>query len=335
MEVKVRTALISVSDKTGIVGFARGLADLGVKIISTGGTARQLQQAKIPVIEVETITGLADTLDGRVKTLHPKIHAGILALRDKPSHMHALQDLQAEQIDLVCVNLYPFEQTTARPECTLAEAIEDIDIGGPALIRAAAKNFRFVTVVTRPDQYPKVLDAIQQTGGVPEQVRAELAREAFALTSCYDTVIARYLNLKAGVELPEQLTIPLRRQMLLRYGENPHQSGGFYTLTFARETSISKGRFICNDVKLSFNNLLDANAAFELVKEFDEPAAAIVKHLNPCGCGVDEDIKMAYRKAYEGDVVSAFGGIIAVNRPVDPELGRWIMESYSRFGKVL
>jgi len=335
MDVKVKTALISVSDKTGVIAFAKGLAELGITIISTGGTARHLSQAGIPVVQIESITGLAEMLDGRVKTLHPKIHAGILAMRDKPAHMEALDHLQARPIDLVCVNLYPFEQTVARPECTLAEAIDQIDIGGPALIRAAAKNHRYVAIVSMADQYQKVLDAIRQTGSVPEQLRSDLARQAFALTSAYDAAIARYLNVKAGVDLPEQLTIPLRRQMVLRYGENPHQPGGFYTLPHSRETSISRGRFICCDVEMSFNNLLDANAAFELVKEFDEPAATIVKHLNPCGCGLDEDIKMAYRKAYESDVVSAFGGIIALNRPVDAELARWIMESYGRFGKAL
>lgn len=335
MDVKIKTALISVSDKTGIVDFAKGLSSLGIRIISTGGTARQLIESNVPVVEVEAVTGVPEILDGRVKTLHPKIHAGILAVRDYPDHMNALKAMQAEPIDLVCVNLYPFEQTILRPGSTMAQAIENIDIGGPTLIRAAAKNHRFVAVVTSPDQYGKVLDTIRSTGGVPEQMRSELARAAFALTAGYDAAIARYLDLKAGVDFPERLCISLQRQMLLRYGENPHQPGAFYTIPLARETSISKANLICGEVEISFNNLLDANAAFELVKEFDEPAAAVVKHLNPCGCAIDEDIKIAYRKAYEGDVVSAFGGIIALNRPVDVELARWIMESYGRFGKAL
>jgi len=336
MDIKIKTALISVWDKAGVVEFAKGLAALGVRIISTGGTAKRLTEARIQVVSVEAITGFPEMMDGRVKTLHPKIHAALLGLRDKAEHIEAMKIFAIEPIDLVCVNLYPFEQTVAKPDCSLAEAIENIDIGGPAMIRSAAKNHRFVTVVTSPDQYARVLEQMQSSGGlVAEQLRADLARAAFGATASYDAAIARYLNVKAGTDFPERVAIPLRREMLLRYGENPHQVGAFYRLPHARETSVSNGRFVCGDTEICFNNLMDANAAFELAKEFDEPAAVVVKHMNPCGCAIDEDIRLAYRKAYEGDVVSAFGGIIALNRDVDEELARTIMESYGRFGKAL
>ncbi len=336
MDIKIKTALISVWDKTKVVEFAKALAGMGVRIISTGGTAKQLADAKIQVVGVEAITGFPEMMDGRVKTLHPKIHGALLGLRDKAEHLEAMKIFNIDPIDLVCVNLYPFEQTIAKPDSTFAEAIENIDIGGPAMIRSAAKNHRYVTVVTSPDQYDRIIEQMQASGGmVGEQIRADLARTAFGATSAYDAAIARYLNVKAGVDFPERVTLPLRREAVLRYGENPHQAGAFYKLPHARETSVSSGALTSADTEMSFNNLMDSNAAFELAKEFDEPAAVIVKHMNPCGCAIDEDIRLAYRKAYEGDVVSAFGGIIALNRPLDEELARTIMESYSRFGKAL
>jgi phosphoribosylaminoimidazolecarboxamide formyltransferase/IMP cyclohydrolase len=336
MDVKIRTALISVSDKTGIVDFAQYLAEKGVKIISTGGTAKSLAEAGIDVTPIENVTGFPEMMDGRVKTLHPKIHGGLLALRDKAEHKAAMQQHGIEPIDLVCVNLYPFEQTVAKPGCSLEQAIENIDIGGPSMIRSAAKNHRFVVVVTSPGQYETVIEQMNKNNGaVSEQLRGELARAAFAHTAAYDAAISRYLNSKAGVEYPEKLSIALTKEKSLRYGENPHQSAAFYKLPAACETSVGKGEIIEGDTAISFNNLMDSNAAFELVKEFEEPAAVIVKHLNPCGCAVDDDICVAYRKAYEGDVTSAFGGIVAVNRKVNVELAQTIMESYSRFGKAL
>lgn len=336
MDVKIRTALISVSDKTGIIDFARDLAGMDVKIISTGGTAKTLSEAGIDVTPIEKVTGFPEMMDGRVKTLHPKIHGGLLALRDKTDHKAAMQQHGIEPIDLVCVNLYPFEQTVAKPGCTLSQAIENIDIGGPSMIRSAAKNHRYVTVVTSPDQYEAVIEQMNKNdGAVSEQLRSDLARTAFSRTAAYDAAIARYLNGEAGVEFPEKLSIAIVREKLLRYGENPHQSAAFYKLPAAGETSIAKGKIIEKDTAISFNNLMDANAAFELVKEFDTPAAVIVKHLNPCGCAVDDDICVAYRKAYECDVTSAFGGIVAVNRNINVELAHTIMESYSRFGKAL
>jgi len=336
MDVKIKTALISVSDKSGVVDFAKKLSAMGVKIISTGGTAKKLAEAGVSVIGVESVTGFPEMMDGRVKTLHPKIHGALLGLRDKAEHKAAMQQHNIEPIDLVCVNLYPFEQTIATPGCTLEEAIENIDIGGPSMLRSAAKNHKFVTVVTQPSQYGRVIDEMRKNGGaVSEQLRSDFARAAFELTASYDAAIAKYLDGWAGAEYPDRVSIALTKAASLRYGENPHQTAAFYKLPSSVEPSVSSATLLEGGIDISFNNLLDANAAFELVKEFDEPAAVVVKHLNPCGCAVDEDILVAYRKAYEGDVTSAFGGIIALNRKVDVELARTIMESYSRFGKVL
>jgi phosphoribosylaminoimidazolecarboxamide formyltransferase/IMP cyclohydrolase len=335
MDITIKTALISVSDKTGVVDFARALAQMGVKIISTGGTARTLTEAGVPVTSVDAVTGFPEMMDGRVKTLHPKIHGALLGLRDRPAHVEAMRQHGIAPIDMVCVNLYPFEQTVAKPGSTFEEAIENIDIGGPSMIRSAAKNHKFVTVVTSPAQYPRVLEQMRAGGAVTSQLRDELARAAFGLTAGYDAAIARYLNTQAGIEFPERVALALTKEAALRYGENPHQTAALYRLPRGEEPSVTKGKLMTGDTEISFNNLLDANAAFELVKEFEEPAAVVVKHLNPCGCALDEDINVAYRKAYEGDVVSAFGGIIALNRPVDIELARTVMESYSRFGKAL
>ncbi len=336
MDMKIRTALVSVSDKTGIADFARKLAEMGVKIISTGGTAKALAEAGINVTAIEDVTGFPEMMDGRVKTLHPKIHGGLLALRDKADHKAAMTQHSIDPIDLVCVNLYPFEQTIAQPDCSFERAIENIDIGGPSMLRSAAKNHKFVTVVTSPSQYDMVTDLMAKNDGATNyELRSDLARQAFAHTAAYDAAIARYLNKKAGVDYPDKLSVALKLERPLRYGENPHQSAAFYKFPNACESSIGTAKIIEGDTAISFNNLLDANAAFELVKEFDEPAAVVVKHLNPCGCAVDDDICVAYRKAYEGDVVSAFGGIVAVNRAVNFELAQTIMESYSRFGKAL
>jgi len=336
MDVKIKTALISVSDKSGVADFAKNLSKLGVKIISTGGTAKKLSEAGLDVVGIESVTGFPEMMDGRVKTLHPKIHGALLGLRNKSEHKAAMQKHDIEPIDLVCVNLYPFEQTIAKPDCTLAEAIENIDIGGPSMLRSAAKNHKFVTVVTQPEQYDKVIEEMEENNGaIGEELRSDFARIAFSLTASYDAAIAKYLNVRANVEYSEKVSIALSKAASLRYGENPHQTAAFYKLPPSGETSISSGTLLEGGIGISFNNLLDTNAAFELVKEFTEPAAVVVKHLNPCGCAIDEDICVAYRKAYEGDVVSAFGSIIALNRKVDVELARTIMESYSRFGKAL
>jgi phosphoribosylaminoimidazolecarboxamide formyltransferase/IMP cyclohydrolase len=336
MDVKIKTALISVSDKSGVVEFAKKLSKMGVKIISTGGTAKKLGEAGVKVVGIESVTGFPEMMDGRVKTLHPKIHGALLGLRDKKEHKAAMSEHGIEPIDLVCVNLYPFEATIAKPGCTLEDAIENIDIGGPSMLRSAAKNHKYVTVVTQADQYDRVIKEMEKNGGaVSEELRSDFARVAFGLTACYDAAISKYLNARAGVEYPERVSIAMAKAASLRYGENPHQSAAFYKLASSGETSVSSGTPLEGGIGISFNNLLDVNAAFELVKEFDKPAAVVVKHLNPCGCAVDEDICVAYRRAYEGDVISAFGGIVALNRKVDVELARTIMESYSRFGKAL
>jgi phosphoribosylaminoimidazolecarboxamide formyltransferase/IMP cyclohydrolase len=247
-----------------------------------------------------------------------------------------MKEHSIEPIDLVCVNLYPFEQTIASASSTFEDAIENIDIGGPSMLRSAAKNHKFVTVVTDPSQYDRVVGELtEKDGSIGMDLRKDLARIAFGLTASYDSAIAKYLNGTEGVTFPEKITVSLSKKASLRYGENPHQSGCFYTLTDSTETSVSSSRLLEGGKEISFNNLLDTNAAFELVKEFEEPAAVVVKHLNPCGCAVDEDICEAYRKAYEGDVVSAFGGIIALNRKVDLKIAETIMNSYGLFGKRL
>jgi phosphoribosylaminoimidazolecarboxamide formyltransferase/IMP cyclohydrolase len=336
MDVKIKTALISVSDKSGVVDFAKKLSKMGVKIISTGGTAKKLSEAGLDVIGIESVTGFPEMMNGRVKTLHPKIHGALLGLRDKKEHADAMKEHNIELIDLVCVNLYPFEQTVAKPNCTMAEAIENIDIGGPSMLRSAAKNNKYVTVVTQSDQYDKVIEEMEKNNGaISEETRSDFARVVFGLTASYDAAISRYLNKKSNVEYPERVSIAVNKTASLRYGENPHQSAAYYKLPLSGETSVSSGALLEGGTGISFNNLLDTNAAFELVKEFSEPAAVVVKHLNPCGCAIDNDICVAYRKAYEGDVVSAFGSIIALNRKVDVELAQTIMESYSRFGKAL
>jgi phosphoribosylaminoimidazolecarboxamide formyltransferase/IMP cyclohydrolase len=335
MDVKIKTALISVSDKTGIVDFARKLSGMGVKIISTGGTAKKLTEAGIDVASIDSVTGFPEMMNGRVKTLHPKIHGGLLALRDNPDHAAALKEHDIEPIDMVCANLYPFEQTIAKEDCTFEDAIENIDIGGPSMIRSAAKNHKYVTVVTSPSQYDCVLAEMEANGGaVNKDLRRDIARVAFGLTAAYDTAISKYFNTKAQIVYPERISIALNKESELRYGENPHQTGAFYKLPTNDEVSVGNSELMAGGIGISFNNLMDVNAAFELVKEFTEPAAVVVKHLNPCGCAVDDDIRVAYEKAYLGDVISAFGGIIALNRRVDSELATVIMESYSRFGKA-
>ncbi len=335
MDISIKRALISVSDKTGLVEFAKVLSEMGVTIISTGGTAKALTNAGIPVVSVESVTGFPEMMDGRVKTLHPKIHGGLLGLRDKAEHSEAMKTHGIEPIDLVCVNLYPFEKTVAKADCSFEEAIENIDIGGPSMVRSAAKNHKFVTIVTQPSQYDEVLEEMRaKNGATGLPLRQKLAREAFSLTAAYDAAIAQYLNRQAGEMFPGRLAMAMFKDQELRYGENPHQRGAFYRLPDSREVSVGTAQLLPGGTPISFNNLMDANAAFELVKEFDEPAAVVVKHMNPCGCAVDADIRKAYEKAYLGDVVSAFGGIVALNRTVDKELATVIMESYGRFGKA-
>jgi phosphoribosylaminoimidazolecarboxamide formyltransferase / IMP cyclohydrolase len=309
----IRRALLSVWDKTGLVPFARGLAEHEVELVSTGGTASALREAGLAVVDVAAVTGAPGILDGRVKTLHPAVHGGILARRDLDSHMATIAALGIPLIDLVVVNLYPFEATIAAG-AGHDEAVEMIDIGGPAMIRAAAKNHAGVTVVTSPADYEPVLAALQAEGEIPPPLRRQLAAKAFARTAAYDAAIARWFGAELRERLPEQLTITAMRRQRLRYGENPHQQAAFYV------TDRTQGIGAAEQVQgkeLSYNNLADADAALALVAEFSQPAVAIIKHANPCGVAVADELSRAYARALACDPVSAYGGIIALNRPLD------------------
>ncbi len=315
----IKRALISVSDKSGLVQFAQGLAALGVEIVSTGGTAKTLREAGVPVTYISDVTGFPEILGGRVKTLHPNVHGGILALRNE-EHLQQLQEHHITPIDLVVVNLYPFRETIAKPGVTLADAIENIDIGGPTMVRAAAKNHAYVGIVVNPSRYGQVLEALQQDGKLGEALRLELAREAFAHTASYDTAIANYLSGVMGKEeFQPEFNLSLVKAQNLRYGENPHQRAAFYQDPTVTGPCIANARQL-NGKELSYNNILDANSALELVREFSEPCVVIIKHNNPCGTALAETLADAYRKAYETDTVSAFGGIVALNREVDAEV---------------
>ena len=314
-------ALISVSDKTGIVEFAQALHQLGIQLISTGGTAQLLSAQGLPVQEVAELTGFPEMLDGRVKTLHPMVHGGLLARRDMPSHMQALQDHGIEAIDLLVVNLYPFEATVAAPDCSLEEAIENIDIGGPAMVRSAAKNWKHVAVVTDAGQYTTVLQELQQKNTLSELTRFQLAVSAFNRISQYDGAISDYLSsLDLSTQqrslFPGQANGRFIKLQDLRYGENPHQLAAFYRDTHPAPGSLVTARQL-QGKELSYNNIADADAAWECVKSFDSPACVIVKHANPCGVALAEDALSAYRKAHQTDPTSAFGGIIAFNCPID------------------
>jgi phosphoribosylaminoimidazolecarboxamide formyltransferase/IMP cyclohydrolase len=312
---KVKRALVSVSDKSGIVELARALAALGVELISTGGTARLLHKEGLAVTEVSAYTGFAEMLDGRVKTLHPKIHAGLLARRDDATHLAALQGAGIGTIDLLVVNLYPFQATVADPDCRFEDAIENIDIGGPAMLRSAAKNHAAVAVLVDPADYSLVLEEIKEQGGVSDATRFALAKKAFAHTAAYDGAIANYLSSLKGT-YPEMLTLQFHKIDDLRYGENPHQAAAFYRDLHAIAGSLAHYRQL-QGKELSYNNIADADAAWECVKSFAEPACVIVKHANPCGVALGADLRSAYESALRTDPVSAFGGILAFNRALD------------------
>ncbi|MEW6098362.1 MAG: bifunctional phosphoribosylaminoimidazolecarboxamide formyltransferase/IMP cyclohydrolase [Pseudomonadota bacterium] len=331
-------ALLSVSDKTGIVEFAQALHALGIKLLSTGGTARLLADRGLPVTEVSEVTGFPEMLDGRVKTLHPRIHGGLLARRDLPEHMAALDAHGIGTIDLLIVNLYPFKQATARPDCTLEDAIENIDIGGPAMLRAAAKNWQDVAVVIDPADYERVLAELK-AGGIGRSTKFMLARKVFAHTAAYDGMIANYLSsLDEGAELatgqvpqrgeyPSVLTVQLHKAQDLRYGENPHQSAAFYRDAEPVPGSLAHYRQL-QGKELSYNNIADADAAWECVKTFDAPACVIIKHANPCGVAVGASAAEAYAKAFKTDSTSAFGGIIAFNQPLDAAAAELVAKQF-------
>ena len=330
----IRTALISVFDKTGVAAFAAELRRFGVEILSTGGTARILRENGVEVTDISDYTGFPEILDGRVKTLHPKVHGGLLALRDNPEHQQALEELGIKPIDMVVVNLYPFEATIQREGVSLEEVIENIDIGGPTMIRSAAKNLADVVVVVRPERYARILEEMEaHQGCVTDELRRALMVEAFQTTAAYDAAISTYFARRFGeAGLPAHLRLTFDKHLDLRYGENPHQEAAFYIAHGLTEPSVAAARQLSGK-PLSFNNILDADAALELVKEFSGPAVAVIKHTTPCGVGLDENLPEAYRKAYLGDPVSAFGSIVAANRPIDAATAENIVESYARFGK--
>ncbi|HEX2396968.1 MAG TPA: bifunctional phosphoribosylaminoimidazolecarboxamide formyltransferase/IMP cyclohydrolase [Solirubrobacteraceae bacterium] len=327
-EVVVERALISVSDKRGVAEFAAGLAELGIEVVSTGGTARALEAAGVPARGISEFTGFPEIMDGRVKTLHPKLYAGLLCRRDEPLHLKAAEEGEIEFVDLVCVNLYPFESTAARRSVTDEEAIEQIDVGGPAMIRAAAKNFPFAAVVVRPESYDAVLEELRETDRrLSLTTRESLAGEAFAYTARYDTSIARWFA-ERREEFPPLYVRAFEKVLDLPYGENPHQRAAYYAQVGTRMHALSMVKQH-GGKPLSFNNILDLNAARLLVREFQVPACAIIKHNNPCGCALGESGLEAYRRAFAADPLSAFGGVICTNRAVDRRLAEEVARQFA------
>ncbi|MBO7311962.1 MAG: bifunctional phosphoribosylaminoimidazolecarboxamide formyltransferase/IMP cyclohydrolase [Alistipes sp.] len=310
-------ALVSVSDKAGVVEFCQNLVRLGWEIIATGGTQKLLEESGVKTIGISEVTGFPEICDGRVKTLHPKVHGGLLARRDDESHLKALKDNSIEFIDMVCVNLYPFRQTIAKPDVKMEDAIENIDIGGPSMLRSAAKNYRDVTVVCDPEDYARIIREIEEGGNTTLETRLQLSAKAYTHTAEYDMCIATYMRKQA--ELNEKLFASFDLVQTLRYGENPHQSAKFYASSERVPFSLATAKQL-NGKEMSYNNIQDANAALNIVREFKEPFAVGLKHMNPCGAAIGTDIKDAWVKAYEADTVSIFGGIVAVNREITKEV---------------
>jgi phosphoribosylaminoimidazolecarboxamide formyltransferase/IMP cyclohydrolase len=327
-EVRVRRALLSVSGKQGIVDFARGLEELGVEIVSTGGTSAELTSAGVAVRPIEDFTGFPEVMDGRVKTLHPRLYAGLLARRDDDAHLQAAAELQIEPVDLVCVNLYPFEQTVARGDASEQEVIENIDIGGPTMIRAAAKNHAFAAVVVDPADYGRVLEELRESGGTLSlQTRKELAAKAFACTARYDAAIAGWFAPRVYEGFPPTWVDSYEKVSDLRYGENPHQQAAYYARVGA-SAHLLDGVSQLHGKELSFNNLLDLSSARELLEDLEGPACVIVKHNNPCGCAVAENVRLAYERAFACDPQSAYGGVIALNGRVDRACAERLAEQF-------
>jgi phosphoribosylaminoimidazolecarboxamide formyltransferase/IMP cyclohydrolase len=331
---KPRRALISVSDKTGLIEFAKGLAELGWEIISTGGTQNAIAEAGLPVTGVADVTGFPECLDGRVKTLHPAVHGGILARRDKPEHMAQLEDLGIDAIDIVAINLYPFKATILKPGVSLPEAIENIDIGGPTMLRSAAKNHRDVAAICDPADYGQILSELKEAGEINYEAKYRLALKVFEHTAAYDALIADYLRAEKGISLPDNPTFTYEKAQTLRYGENPQQKASYYKEVRPRAGALVNAVQL-NGKELSFNNIGDANGALAVLREFDEPTVVAVKHANPCGVGSADDLFHAYRKAYEADPVSIFGGVIAANRRVDEDTARELIEVNKVFAEII
>lgn len=316
-------ALISVSDKTGILELAKGLDKLGVEIISTGGTAKKIEDAGIKVIKVSDITGFPECLDGRVKTLHPKVHAGILAMRSNDEHMKQIDELGVIPIDFVFINLYPFRETISNPDVKLEDAIENIDIGGPTMLRSAAKNYQDVAVVVDPADYGKVLSELEENGAVSLETKFNLCYKVFEHTASYDALIFNYLRKKQGIKFPETMTVTFEKQQSLRYGENPHQGATFYREMGNLDGSLAAAKQL-HGKELSYNNISDTNGALDILREFDETTVVGVKHANPCGVGSADTVSEAWKKAYEADPVSIFGGIVVTNAKVDADMANEI-----------
>ena len=311
-----KRALISVSDKSGVLEFAKELIALGYEVLSTGGTKKHLQDNGVPVTSVDEVTKFPEILGGRVKTLNPMIHGGLLAKYDDAEHQAQMKEHGIEPIEIVCVNLYPFVETISKPDVTFEDAIENIDIGGPTMLRSAAKNQQYVTVIVDVNDYEGVLAELKDAGQTTLQTRRRLAAKVFRHTAAYDSYISNYLSAELGEEFPEQMTLTYELKQTLRYGENPHQKAAFYQKRLASDFSVAYAEQL-HGKELSYNNIQDANAALQIIKEFKQPAAVAVKHMNPCGVGTGESIAEAFNKAYEADATSIFGGIVALNREVD------------------
>lgn len=325
----MKRALVSVSDKTGLVPFVSGLVELGYEIISTGGTKKALEEAGIKTIGISDITGFPEIMDGRVKTLHPSVHGALLCVRSNPEHVKQLQDLNIDYIDLVCVNLYPFKQTLMKHGVTHEEIIENIDIGGPSMLRSASKNYQSIPVIVDPKDYESVLTELREKGDTSLSTREFLAAKVFRHTAAYDTIIAQYLTERTAEKYPENFTMTFEKVQDLRYGENPHQSAAFYK-NFDPQYSLANAKQL-HGKELSYNNIQDGNAAIEILKDFEgQPAAVGLKHMNPCGIGIGKTIEEAWNKCFEADPVSIFGGIVAFNEavtmPIAEKLSQMFLE---------
>lgn len=323
----IKRALVSVSDKTNLVPFVKELVNSGVEVISTGGTKKMLEEAGIEVIGISDVTGFPEMLDGRVKTLHPKIHGGLLAIRESEDHMAQIAEYGIQPIDLVIVNLYPFKKTISKNDVTYEDAIENIDIGGPSMLRSAAKNHADVTVVVDPTDYEEIQNQIKATGSVDLPTRKKLAAKGFRHTAAYDALIANYLTEQVGEENPETLTFTFEKKQSLRYGENPHQKASFYKAPFGLKNALPNAVQL-HGKELSYNNINDADAALSIIKEFTEPAVVAVKHMNPCGVGIGTTVEQAFDKAFEADPVSIFGGIVAANQEIDAATAHKLREIF-------
>ncbi len=322
-----KRALISVFDKSGIVEFAKELSSLGWEIISTGGTARELRDAGLKVMDISDLTSFPECFDGRVKTLHPKVEGGILAIRDNASHIEQMKELGIEPIDIVVCNLYPFKATVLKPGVTHEEVVENIDIGGPTMIRAASKNYKFVSVITDPADYERVISELKEFGDTKPETKEMLAAKTFIHTSAYDSLIADYFKERVGIKYPESITLTFEKVQDLRYGENPHQSAAFYGSIKGREGTLC-GAEQLHGKELSYNNIGDTDGALETLKEFEEPTIVAAKHANPCGVASAKTIAEAYKKAYDADPVSIFGGIVASNREIDKETAEMMSQIF-------